>query len=53
MADTDAAPTDQKFKLVKGETDLKNQFQITVLYVEDILQQLAWSYITNVSDPLM
>lgn len=41
MADTDAAPTDEKFKLVKGETDLKYQFQITVLYVEDILQQLA------------
>lgn len=44
-----AAPTNE----MKGQTDLQYQFQITALYGEDILQQLAWSYPTNVSGPLM
>lgn len=36
-----AAPTNEMFQLVKGQTDLQSQFQITALYGEYILQQLA------------
>lgn len=48
-----AATTNEMFQLVKGQTDLQYHFQITALYGEDILQQLAWSYPMNVSGPLM